>query len=114
MEIPRPAELTRSARRGPANRWPSSRRLPISPNALTMSILCPDISLPALRQAHRRPEPFGVMLSLQHTATGWALVDDRRQLVFAADGPDARRLSLARASALGVVCLRFDEECRIA
>ncbi len=49
-------------------------------------------------------------LSLQRTSTGWALVDEHDQVVFEADGPDARRRSLAHAKTAGTVCLRFDEQ----
>jgi hypothetical protein len=41
---------------------------------------------------------------------GWALVDDRDQAVFEAEGRDARRRCLAHASALGVLRRTFDEQ----
>jgi hypothetical protein len=49
-------------------------------------------------------------LSLQRTSSGWALLNDRDQAVFEADGRDARRRCLAHASALGVLRLTFDEQ----
>jgi hypothetical protein len=51
-------------------------------------------------------------LSLQRTSSGWALYDDRRQAIFTAEGPDARRQCLARARELGVLRLTFDEQLR--
>jgi hypothetical protein len=46
--------------------------------------------------------------------TGWALRDGRGQTVFKAIGPDARRRCLARATELGVLRVRFDEQRRAA
>jgi hypothetical protein len=64
--------------------------------------------LPRLRQAReRRGRQW---LSLQRTASGWALLDERGHTVFAADGRDARRQCLAHASGLGVLHVRFDEQ----
>ena len=48
------------------------------------------------------------MLTLEPTPSGWALLADRRQPVFAAKGRDSRRDCLAYASAHGVLCLKFD------
>jgi hypothetical protein len=52
-------------------------------------------------------------LTLQSTATGWGLYDERRQPVFEADGAEGRVACLRRALALGVVALRAGEEPHI-
>lgn len=57
----------------------------------------------------RRADPAHA-LSLQRTAAGWALFDERDRAVFEAQGPAARRRCLAKASALGVLRLTFDEQ----
>jgi hypothetical protein len=53
-------------------------------------------------------------LSLQRTATGWALLDEQDHVAYEARGRDARRQCLARAADLGVLHLRFDEQPRAA
>ena len=49
-------------------------------------------------------------LTLQSTASGWALYDDAERLVFEAEGRHARLDCLRRALALGVVRVRAGEE----
>jgi hypothetical protein len=53
------------------------------------------------------------VLSLHRTASGWALVDERRRVVFEARGRDGRRQCLAYAAQLGVMRVRFDEQLDI-
>src|SRR5438876_4155008 len=52
-------------------------------------------------------------LTLQSTATGWGLFDDRQRPVFEAEGAEGRRACLRRALALGVVGLRAGEEPQV-
>jgi hypothetical protein len=49
-------------------------------------------------------------ITLQRTATGWGLFDERQLPVFEADGTGGRRACLRRALALGIVRLREGEE----
>jgi hypothetical protein len=62
---------------------------------------------PAMAIDRHRAAP---RLSLLRTAGGWALCDATDRAVFEAEGPGARQACLARALALGVVCLRAGEE----
>jgi hypothetical protein len=64
----------------------------------------------ALALDRRRSAP---PLSLLRTVGGWALCDADDRPVYEAEGPSARQACLARALALGVLCLRAGEEmCR--
>jgi hypothetical protein len=77
-----------------------------------MPAIAGHIHTPALQGArHRRGARS---LSLQRTATGWALLDEQDHVVYEARGRDARRQCLARAVDLGVLHLRFDEQPRAA
>jgi hypothetical protein len=59
--------------------------------------------------AHRRGGLRGRQLSLQRTASGWALFDGNRT-VFEDHGANSRRRCIAYACGLGVLRLRFDEQ----
>jgi hypothetical protein len=78
-----------------------------------MSLILPaHIHDPALHWAWQRRQ--GASLSLQRTATGWALLDRDDQHVFEATGSDARAACLAYARALGVLRLTSDDHLRTA
>jgi hypothetical protein len=52
--------------------------------------------------------------SLQQTRAGWALYDNREQVVYEAHGRDGRRRCLAYAADRGVLHVRFDEQLHAA
>lgn len=49
-------------------------------------------------------------LHLAPSGSCWTLIDDRREVVFVAWGPDARRRCLVEANRAGVLSLSFDED----
>jgi hypothetical protein len=72
----------------------------------------PHLELPTRPHAAERHGPYS--LSLQQTTSGWALFDRDQRMIFEADGPNARRLCLARASALGILRVTFDAQLHAA
>jgi hypothetical protein len=74
-----------------------------------MSVAIVHVRMPLIRVLPdaRRTMP---RITLQRTATGWGLFDERELPVFEADGAEGRRACVQRAFALGLVWLRAGEE----